>query len=744
MIRRPSRPRSRAAAVLAAAVSLIALTSQASFAAPPTGPTAAAASVRAYLVLTSPGSVDAVTPAITANGGQVRASYNTIGVILAHSGASDFATRMRRVTGVQKVGDTRGGYDVPTPGTLAATTGRDSAARRVLERELGAAIAAPAEPVDWNMQQMGADQAWAINPGSRSVTVGILDTGVQGTHEDLRDNFDSANSVSCLYGRPNTAPGAWEPDNGAPAAGHGTSVAGIIAAAKNGKGVVGVAPNVKIASVKVMEPEGYMYPENVVCGLMWSADHGFRVTNHSYYVDPVTFNDPNNLDQAAVIEGVERAVDYAKGKGSVTVAAAGNYATNLDTEPGLFLPGDLPNVISVTADTVDKKLASYSNYGLNTVEVTAPGGEGSAMINTTAMGGGYTTFNGTSASSPHAAGVMALLASANPQATVDQLRALLLKQAIDTPCPSGDSRCTGTAARNSHFGEGITNALAAVSGGTSGDTQAPTVPASVRAPSVTATGVSLEWNASTDNVGVTGYQVFNGTTLAATVATTAATVSGLAPSTSYTFSVKAVDAAGNVSAASSPLTVTTKPGGSETTVYSSDFESGGWTVNANGTDTATSGRFEVAAPLATSYNSLIMQRGNTTSGTRALVTGAAAGGSVGDNDLDGGVTSALSAQITLPTDGRLTLSLSWYLGHLANSAGADYLRVRAITSDGSTVLFEKKTGSSDTAAQWTTATVDLTSLAGKTIRISVEAADVAGGSLVEAGVDDVRVTRRTP
>ncbi|MGY0232207.1 fibronectin type III domain-containing protein [Longispora urticae] len=281
-------------------------------------------------------------------------------------------------------------------------------------------------------------------------------------------------------------------------------------------------------------------------------------------------------------------------------------------------------------------------------------------------------------------------------------------------------------------------------GGMPGDTQAPTVPTSVRSSNVTATSVSLEWNASTDNVGVTGYQVFNGTTLAATVTNTTATISGLNPSTSYTFSVKATDAAGNVSASSGPLTVTTKAGGSETTVYSSDFESGGWTVNPNRTDTATSGRFEVATPQATSYNSLTMQRGNTTSGTRALVTGAAAGASVGDNDLDGGVTSALSGQIALPADGKLTLTLSWYLGHLANSAGADYLRVSAITSDGATVLFEKKTGSNDTGAQWTTATVDLTSLAGRTIRISVEAADAAGGSLVEAGIDDVRVTRRTP
>ncbi|AHH98736.1 S8 family peptidase [Kutzneria albida] len=613
------------------------------------------AGVHAYLVLTAPGAIDPAVKAVTANGGTVQASYAQMGIVLAHSSAEDFAAKVRAVPGVQQVGDTRGGYDVPDEGTRVAARA-DSPAAKHLAPELGRAIAAPAEPVDWNMQQIGADKAWAINPGSRDVRVGILDTGVQGTHEDLRDNFDSADSVSCLYGKPNTTPGAWEPDANAPAAGHGTSVAGIIAAAKNDKGVVGVAPNVRIASVKVMEPSGNMFPENVICGLVWSADHGFKVTNNSYYVDPNLYNDPNDQDGAAVIEGVRRAVDYAKGKGTATVAAAGNYSNNLDTQPGVLLPGNLDNAISVTADTIDKKLASYSNYGLNTVEVTAPGGEGSAMINTTALGGGYTTFNGTSASSPHAAGVMALLASAHPQATVDQLRSMLLTQAIDTPCPAGDSRCTGTPAKNSFFGEGIVNALAAVSGG--------------------------------DN----------------------------------------------------------PPGpGGQTTVYNEDFEkSTGWTINPNGTDTATSGRFEIAAPQQTTYSGLAIQPGNTPTGTKALVSGAAAGASVGDNDIDGGTTSALSPEVTLPAGAPASLSMAWYLGNLANSAGADYLRVRVVSGGQSSVVAERKSTSTDTAATWSTTTADLSPWAGKTIRVLIEAADADAGSLVEAGVDDLRVTSGKP
>ncbi|MCO1582601.1 S8 family serine peptidase [Crossiella sp. SN42] len=604
--------------------------------------TAAPEGVRAYLVLTAPGGTEDVAKAVVANGGRVQHSYPPIGVLVAHAGNTDFAAKLRAASGVQKVGQTRDS-DVPAGG---------GAARKYLEPQLGAAISRPAEAAEWNMKQLGADQAWAVNPGSRAVTVGVLDTGVQGGHEDLRENFDAANSVSCLYGKPNTAAGAWEPDAHAPAAGHGTSVAGIIAAAKNGKGVVGVAPGVRVASVKVMEPTGYMYAENVVCGLMWSAERGFRVTNHSYYVDPWMFNHTTNPDQDAVIEAVRRAVDHAHSKGTLTVAAAGNNSTNLDQEQGLFLPGDLPNAVSVTAANTRKELAYYSNYGLNTVELTAPGGDGYAMINTTGLNNGYTTFHGTSASSPHAAGVAALLASAHPGAGPDELRKLLLAQAIDTPCPSGDSRCTGTPARNSHFGEGIANALKAVSG-------------------------------------------------------------------------------------SDP------DPGPETPVYTEDFERAtGWSGNVGGADTATAGRFEVGDPQGTSHAGLVMQPDGTPSGSRAAVTGAAAGAAVGDNDLDGGVSSLTSAPIQLPAGGRITLSCQYFLGHLANSAGADHLRIRVLAGDSGSVVFEQKTGTAGTAASWQSAKADLSSFAGKTIRVVVEAADAAGGSLIEAGVDDLRITHR--
>ncbi|MCD1258346.1 fibronectin type III domain-containing protein [Paenibacillus athensensis] len=117
-----------------------------------------------------------------------------------------------------------------------------------------------------------------------------------------------------------------------------------------------------------------------------------------------------------------------------------------------------------------------------------------------------------------------------------------------------------------------------------GDTQAPTAPTGLAAPSKTSTSVNLSWTASTDNVGVTGYDVYSGSTVvASTTGATSATVSGLSANTSYTFTVKAKDAAGNVSAASSALSVTTNPlaGDFTDTITKLSASSAKWTFTPN-------------------------------------------------------------------------------------------------------------------------------------------------------------------
>ncbi|MEU7699164.1 MULTISPECIES: S8 family peptidase [unclassified Streptomyces] len=431
-------------------------------------PAAWAAGTRAYLVITAPGGTSAVTGAITANGGSVFAGYDAIGVIVAHSTSASFASSMRAVSGVQQVGATRTS-DVPADAYNPALPANPAQSATTLT-----------ESNRWDMTQIKAEQAWAVTTGSASVKVGVLDTGVDDQHQDIAPNFNAADSASCAYGKADARTGAWR-DVGT----HGTHVAGTIAAAKNGKGVIGVAPGVKISSVRIAEPTSSLFfAENTICGFMWAGDHGFKVTNNSYYTDPWQFNCPDNLDQAAIIEGVRRAQVYAEGKGSLQVAAAGNSnydlankttdsespndstpVTRTITNACLDIPTELPGVVTVASQASGGAKASYSNFGNGVIDVAAPGGDGSTQVYSTLPGGKYGNMSGTSMASPHVAGVAALIASTNPTFTPAQIRDQLGAQATDRACPS-DTRCKGTSTKNGFFGEGAVDALKAVGGTT--------------------------------------------------------------------------------------------------------------------------------------------------------------------------------------------------------------------------------------------------------------------------------------
>ncbi|MET7462221.1 M14 family zinc carboxypeptidase [Nonomuraea sp. NPDC005501] len=177
------------------------------------------------------------------------------------------------------------------------------------------------------------------------------------------------------------------------------------------------------------------------------------------------------------------------------------------------------------------------------------------------------------------------------------------------------------------------------------------------------------------------------------------------------------------------------------TVYSDTFESAtAWTADPSGTDTATAGQWERGDPADTT-SSGAKQLGTTVSGANDLVTGRLAGTAAGDHDVDGGVTSIQSPPITLPSGGTLSLSLSWYLAHGSNSSSADYLRVRVVGDTTATVL-QQAGAAANRNGSWSAATADVTAFAGQTVRVVIDAADVSGASLVEAGVDDVRITRR--
>ena len=187
----------------------------------------------------------------------------------------------------------------------------------------------------------------------------------------------------------------------------------------------------------------------------------------------------------------------------------------------------------------------------------------------------------------------------------------------------------------------------------------------------------------------------------------------------------------------------TRPPGTGTTIYSDTFETAtGWTANPGGTDTATTGQWVRADPAGTTSGGVTLQLGTTVSGTFDLVTGAAAGASAGENDVDGGTTSIQSPAITLPATGTLTLRFSWYLAHLNNATSADFFRVRIVGPSTTTMVFTQAGSAANRAGSWATGTASLTSFAGQAIRIRIEAADAAGGSLIEAGVDNVTITQQ--
>ncbi|GGT01012.1 S8 family peptidase [Streptomyces cinerochromogenes] len=446
--------------------------------------------------------IESVRREIVRNGGTVVAGYDRIGVIVAHSANPDFGARMRAVRGVDSAGATR-----TAPLSAAGTT--EEGAAQVLSRaeltRLAASAAAGEEPLEadqWDLRAIGADRAARINPGSRNVTVGVIDTGVDDTHPDIAPNFSASQSANCVSGKADTTYGAWRPADADHY--HGTHVAGEIAAARNGIGVAGVAPGVKVASITVAQPDStsLFYPESVVCAFVFAADHGIEITNNSYYVDPWLYNCMDDPDQRAIVDAVNRAQLYAQRKGTLNVASAGNSNDDLDADAIVDdsspddstahtrtvdphecfdVPTQLPGVVTVSAVGVKGAKSYYSSYGRGVVDVAGPGGDKYQIPDTPSKNGRilstlpnnqYGFLQGTSMASPHVAAVAALLKSAHPHATPAELQALLKAQADNPGCPTEpydgdgdgvvDATCAGGKRVNGFYGFGVVNALRAV------------------------------------------------------------------------------------------------------------------------------------------------------------------------------------------------------------------------------------------------------------------------------------------
>jgi hypothetical protein len=177
-------------------------------------------------------------------------------------------------------------------------------------------------------------------------------------------------------------------------------------------------------------------------------------------------------------------------------------------------------------------------------------------------------------------------------------------------------------------------------------------------------------------------------------------------------------------------------------VFRDDFETDrGWTVNQNGSDTATRGQWERGNAEETIYRGTVLQLGDSVSGSNHLVTGRLAGRYVGRHDIDSGKTSIISPEITLPANGEYELSFSYYFAHLYNSSTDDFLRVTIVSPNNTQVVLTKNGSDETWPGSWESFSTSLSSFAGQTIRILIEASDAANPSLVEAGVDNVLIKR---
>src|SRR2546428_13024295 len=285
-----------------------------------------AGTMQNYIVLYGASAVPADASASMAKaGGSLVYSYPQIGVVIAKSDSATFRdviVKDSRVEGaaataafatqvknqLAKTDDASG----PQPGDLPNAPATDSDSLSGLQ---------------WDMRQIHTPEAHAITGGSPAVLVGDIDTGIDFNHPDLRQNIDVADSANCLTGAPVQGTAAQDGN------GHGTHTAGTIAAAANSMGIVGVAPNVRIAAIKAgTDAGGFFFPEAVVCAFMWAGTHHMDVTNNSYFADPWLFNCKNDPVQRAIWKAEQRAIRFAMQQGVTVVAALTNQNQDLSKQ----------------------------------------------------------------------------------------------------------------------------------------------------------------------------------------------------------------------------------------------------------------------------------------------------------------------------------------------------------------------------------------------------------------------------
>lgn len=306
----------------------------------------------------------------------------------------------------------------------------------------------PGYPKAWGLDNTGqtgglpdadidAPEAWNIQTGSPSVIVAVIDSGVDYNHVDLASN---------IWTNPGEIPGNGIDDDGngfiddvrgwdflnhdndpMDDLSHGTHCAGTIAAVgNNGTGVVGVNWVAGIMPLKFIAATGYGSTSDAVLAIQYAVRMGAKVMSSSW-------------GGGGYSQSLKNAIDEAGRAGVLFVAAAGNSGTNNDVSPFYPASYDLPYIIAVAATSHDDKLASFSNYGLNSVDLGAPG----VSIFSTLPNNGYGFMSGTSMATPHVSGVAALLVAENPGLALADIKAGILNSVDRIPSLAGKTFSEG-------------------------------------------------------------------------------------------------------------------------------------------------------------------------------------------------------------------------------------------------------------------------------------------------------------
>ncbi len=229
------------------------------------------------------------------------------------------------------------------------------------------------DTLPWGIDTADAEKVWPLGNTADIIKVAILDTGISTKHTELKPNVKGCYNAISLFKNCNDLNG------------HGSHVAGTIGAVKNGKGVVGMAPQVDLYAVKVLNDAGWGYMSDIIEGIMWAATNNMDVINLS-------------LGASTGSQSMHDAVVAAKNAGVVVVAAAGNNGG------AVGYPAAYPEVIAVSAIDQNKSIASFSSRGPE-IDLAAPG----VNIYSTYKGTGFATLSGTSMATPHVVGAAALV-----------------------------------------------------------------------------------------------------------------------------------------------------------------------------------------------------------------------------------------------------------------------------------------------------------------------------------------------